>query len=167
MVVRASIRDSAQPFSFGNATPPLQTKLSAKSKFGVSHQIMALNLVKRRVKSSTDTSTCWKSTKSTFIPPLFRPVSSISSSEPKDPIHQSQEKSVQNLNPKNNSASSGHGTRSDEKSQKPKTIKELDDELRMKMAGLAGDGGEAGVEYEDGEPTPMKRSVRNNLFRVI
>ncbi|KAI0398040.1 hypothetical protein F5Y17DRAFT_454619 [Xylariaceae sp. FL0594] len=41
---------------------------------------------------------------------------------------------------------------------------ELDEELRQRMSGLAGDGGEAGVEYEDGKPVAMKRSVKNNMF---
>lgn len=44
---------------------------------------------------------------------------------------------------------------------------ELDEELRMKMEGQAGDGGEAGVELEDGKPAAMKRGVRNNMFRLI
>ncbi len=35
---------------------------------------------------------------------------------------------------------------------------ELDAEMRAKMEGLAGDGGEAGVDYEDGKPAAMKRS---------
>lgn len=48
-----------------------------------------------------------------------------------------------------------------------KTMAELDEELRNKMSGLAGDGGEAGVEYEDGQPVAMKRSVKNNMFRYI
>ncbi|EKG19493.1 hypothetical protein MPH_03357 [Macrophomina phaseolina MS6] len=48
-----------------------------------------------------------------------------------------------------------------------KTQKELDDELKAKMAGISGDGGEAGIEYENGEPVAMKRSVRNNMFRYI
>lgn len=48
-----------------------------------------------------------------------------------------------------------------------KTQLELDKELELKMQGLAGDGGEAGVELEDGQPTAMKRSVRNNMFRYI
>lgn len=30
-----------------------------------------------------------------------------------------------------------------------------------------GDGGVAGVEYEDGKPVSMKRSVKNNMFRYI
>lgn len=42
-----------------------------------------------------------------------------------------------------------------------------DEELRQKMSGMAGDGGEAGVEYEDGQPVAMRRSVRNNMFRYI
>ncbi|KAK8128100.1 hypothetical protein PG984_009208 [Apiospora sp. TS-2023a] len=48
-----------------------------------------------------------------------------------------------------------------------KTIAELDDEMMKKMSGIAGDGGSAGVEYEDGQPVAMKRSVKNNMFRYI
>lgn len=48
-----------------------------------------------------------------------------------------------------------------------KTLAEIDAELALKMAELAGDGGMAGVEFEDGQPTSMKRSVRNNMFRYI
>ncbi|KAJ1325668.1 hypothetical protein MN608_08862 [Microdochium nivale] len=48
-----------------------------------------------------------------------------------------------------------------------KSVAELDEELRMKMSGMAGDGGEAGVEYEDGKPVAMKRSVKENMFRYI
>lgn len=50
---------------------------------------------------------------------------------------------------------------------KKKTQAELDEELRLKMSGLAGDGGDSGVEYEDGQPASMKRSVKNNMFRYI
>ncbi|KAK4460725.1 hypothetical protein QBC42DRAFT_228846 [Cladorrhinum samala] len=48
-----------------------------------------------------------------------------------------------------------------------KTQKEIDEELKQKMEGISGDGGASGVEYEDGQPTAMKRSVRNNMFRYI
>lgn len=44
---------------------------------------------------------------------------------------------------------------------------ELDEELRLKMEGRSGEGGEAGMELEDGKPTTMKRSVRENMFRLI
>lgn len=50
---------------------------------------------------------------------------------------------------------------------KRKTQAQLDEELRQKMMGIAGDGGESGVEYEDGVPVAMKRSVKNNMFRYI
>ncbi|KAI2471607.1 hypothetical protein F4781DRAFT_429296 [Annulohypoxylon bovei var. microspora] len=53
------------------------------------------------------------------------------------------------------------------KQEKKKTIAELDAELQRKMSGLSGDGGEAGVEYENGHPVAMKRSVRDNMFRYI
>ncbi|KAI0159140.1 hypothetical protein BJ166DRAFT_529465 [Pestalotiopsis sp. NC0098] len=52
-------------------------------------------------------------------------------------------------------------------SPKRKTMAELDEEMRLKMSGLSGDGGEAGIEYEDGQPVAMKRSVKNNMFRYI
>lgn len=38
-----------------------------------------------------------------------------------------------------------------------KTQAQLDEELKLKLSALAGDGGEAGVEYEDGKPVAMKR----------
>ncbi|QDS74178.1 hypothetical protein FKW77_001915 [Venturia effusa] len=58
-------------------------------------------------------------------------------------------------------------TSSVEPRAKPKTQAELDRELELKMAGLAGDGGEAGLELEDGKAVSMKRSVRENMFRYI
>ena len=48
-----------------------------------------------------------------------------------------------------------------------KTAAQADEELRRAMAGLSGDGGDAGIEYENGEPVAMKRSVKNNMFRYI
>ncbi|KAL8700196.1 MAG: hypothetical protein Q9224_001076 [Gallowayella concinna] len=59
---------------------------------------------------------------------------------------------------------------SPEEKQSPKhkkTMAELDEELRMKMEGRSGEGGEAGLELEDGKPTAMKRGVKNNMFRLI
>jgi hypothetical protein len=48
-----------------------------------------------------------------------------------------------------------------------KSQAKLDRELRAKMATISGEGGEAGVEYEDDKPVAMKRSVKNNMFRLI
>lgn len=50
---------------------------------------------------------------------------------------------------------------------RPKTMAELDQEMRSAMEGLAGDGGEAGLELEDGKAVSMKRGVRENMFRYI
>jgi hypothetical protein len=50
---------------------------------------------------------------------------------------------------------------------KSKTMAELDQEMRSAMEGLAGDGGEAGVELEGGKAVAMKRGVRENMFRYI
>jgi hypothetical protein len=44
---------------------------------------------------------------------------------------------------------------------------QLDKEMQEKMAGIAGDGGDAGLELEDGRPVSMKRGVRENMFRYI
>jgi hypothetical protein len=51
--------------------------------------------------------------------------------------------------------------------QKKKTMAEADEEMRKAMEGLAGDGGESGVELEDGKAVAMKRGVRENMFRYI
>lgn len=56
---------------------------------------------------------------------------------------------------------------SEELKPKKKTQAELDAELMEKLQGLDSEGGAAGVEYEDGKPASMKRSVRNNMFRYI
>jgi hypothetical protein len=50
---------------------------------------------------------------------------------------------------------------------KVKTQAELDAEFQLKMQEHSGDGGASGVEYEDGQPVSMKRSVKNNMFRYI
>ena len=51
--------------------------------------------------------------------------------------------------------------------KKKKTQAELDEELRQKLEGIAGDGGEAGMELENGQPVSMKRGVKTNMFRYI
>ncbi|KAK4543525.1 hypothetical protein LTR36_005420 [Oleoguttula mirabilis] len=48
-----------------------------------------------------------------------------------------------------------------------KTQAQLDQELQEKMAGIAGDGGDAGLELEDGKAVSMKRGVKSNMFRYI
>jgi hypothetical protein len=48
-----------------------------------------------------------------------------------------------------------------------KTMAELDQELMQKLEMMSGEGGEAGLELENGKPVAMKRSVRENMFRVI
>ncbi|KAL4968434.1 uncharacterized protein BDV14DRAFT_197213 [Aspergillus stella-maris] len=48
-----------------------------------------------------------------------------------------------------------------------KTVAQEDEELRRRLEERSGEGGAAGLEYEDGKPQTMKRSVRNNMFRYI
>ncbi|KAI0097560.1 hypothetical protein GGR51DRAFT_466574 [Nemania sp. FL0031] len=78
----------------------------------------------------------------------------------------------QNANSSNHNSHNINSTANDkvnnvDSKSKEKTVAQLDEELRKKMSGLAGEGGEAGVEYEDGKPVAMKRGVRNNMFRYI
>ena len=63
--------------------------------------------------------------------------------------------------------SSSDEPRTPKEAKQTKSATELDEELRQKMEDMAGDGGAAGVEFEDGQPVAMKRSVRNNMFRYI
>ncbi|KAI1159947.1 hypothetical protein F5B18DRAFT_655156 [Nemania serpens] len=70
-----------------------------------------------------------------------------------------------NNNNNNNSLDYNHIEKGHNGSEK--TTAQRDEELRQKMSGIAGDGGEAGVEYEDGQPVAMRRSVKNNMFRYI
>ena len=55
----------------------------------------------------------------------------------------------------------------EEAKPKKKTQAELDAEVMAKLQGHDSEGGAAGIEYEDGKPSSMKRSVRNNMFRYI
>ena len=48
-----------------------------------------------------------------------------------------------------------------------KSVAQADEELREKLEQMSGEGGASGIEYEDGRPNTMKRSVRNNMFRYI
>lgn len=57
--------------------------------------------------------------------------------------------------------------RKDDGKNRAKTVGEMDDELRLKLEGISGEGGEAGLELEDGKPVAMKRGVRENMFRLI
>ena len=48
-----------------------------------------------------------------------------------------------------------------------KSVAQLDAELKAKLEGISGEGGEAGLEFEDGKPVAMGRGTRENMFRVI
>ena len=50
-------------------------------------------------------------------------------------------------------------------SKRKKTQAELDEELRQKLEGIAGDGGEAGMELENGQPVSMKRTICLGIYK--
>ncbi|KAJ5123236.1 hypothetical protein N7448_009333 [Penicillium atrosanguineum] len=52
-------------------------------------------------------------------------------------------------------------------SKNNRTVAQSDAELRERLEKMSGEGGAAGIEYEDGQPSAMKRGVRNNMFRLI
>jgi hypothetical protein len=68
---------------------------------------------------------------------------------------------------KNPKTPADNGKKSTNTEKPKKTMAELDEEMKRAMEGLAGDGGESGVELEDGKPVAMKRGVRENMFRYI
>lgn len=74
--------------------------------------------------------------------------------------------SAQETKPNSNDQSSKGANQPPEKAKK-KTIAELDEELKLKMEGMSGGGGSAGVEYENGKAEGLKRGVKDNMFRVI
>lgn len=92
------------------------------------------------------------------IPRLSRSIATSSSEPPEEPSQDDKtlEKSAQAVQ---SMPTSTH---------KPaKSIAEQDAEMMRKLAGISGEGGEAGIEYEDGKPVAMKRGVKNNMFRLI
>ncbi|EGY16972.1 hypothetical protein VD0002_g7575 [Verticillium dahliae] len=72
-----------------------------------------------------------------------------------------------NAEPSSTHASSTHASSTPAPKAQRKTMAELDAELRLKMEGISGEGGAAGVEYEDGKAEGLKRGVKSNMFRVI
>ncbi|RMJ20856.1 hypothetical protein PHISP_08273, partial [Aspergillus sp. HF37] len=58
-------------------------------------------------------------------------------------------------------------TQTQTQKQTRKSVTQTDSELRERLEQMSGEGGAAGIEYEDGQPNTMKRSVRNNMFRYI
>ncbi|GAB1214771.1 hypothetical protein ATERTT37_003940 [Aspergillus terreus] len=79
-----------------------------------------------------------------------------------------QQRSVPNTSPKKDPEQKPDA-QSDQtqKSKQSKTVAQADEELREKLEQMSGGGGASGIEYEDGKPSTMKRSVRNNMFRYI
>lgn len=51
--------------------------------------------------------------------------------------------------------------------QKRKTVAERDAELQARLEDMSGDGGVAGIEYENGTAEGLKKEVKRNMFRVI
>ena len=106
---------------------------------------------------------------SLFSPSTVRGVSSAAHNDEGDTTLTTQSQKSANgqttgSQPQNNEK---HAETPKTQKKKEKSSLELDEELRQKMSGIAGDGGESGVEYEDGKPVAMKRGVRENMFRYI
>ncbi|KAI8956513.1 hypothetical protein F5Y11DRAFT_353619 [Daldinia sp. FL1419] len=96
---------------------------------------------------------------STFPPSRFFTISQRFASSQSQSQKQDQNQQSISVDQKSAAATKTQG--------KKKTMAELDAELQRKMSGISGDGGEAGIEYEDGKPVAMKRGVRDNMFRYI
>ncbi|KAI1812820.1 hypothetical protein GGS20DRAFT_515177 [Poronia punctata] len=97
---------------------------------------------------------------------LIRPISLSSQSQSQSKKTDDVTASKPTTSTKESTATTQTSTTTTKEDHK-KSMAELDDDLMKKMSGISGDGGEAGVEYEDGKPVAMKRGVRNNMFRYI
>jgi len=54
-----------------------------------------------------------------------------------------------------------------EKIAPAKTVAEQDAELKSRLEAMSGEGGAAGVEYENGTAEGLKKEVKRNMFRLI
>ncbi|KDQ57109.1 hypothetical protein JAAARDRAFT_35711 [Jaapia argillacea MUCL 33604] len=64
-------------------------------------------------------------------------------------------------------ASAGKISHHEKEKLTQQTLLERDEALKKTLEDMSGDGGEAGLELEGGEPVAMKRGVRSNMFRYI
>lgn len=62
-------------------------------------------------------------------------------------------------------ASDEHGRRADKQKVSSATL--TDAEIQRRLEEISGEGGAAGIEFEDGKPATVKQSVRDNFFRYI
>jgi hypothetical protein len=77
---------------------------------------------------------------------------------------------LQSKEDKESSVTSGDNQEPHSSTRNPEdriSVAQADDKLREKLESLSGEGGVAGIEYENGKPVAMKRSVRENMFRLI
>ncbi|KAI3400646.1 hypothetical protein diail_2358 [Diaporthe ilicicola] len=100
----------------------------------------------------------------------FHHTNAASSSSAKG--NSSEQSNVQQAQPAAQDSDTSGSASSDKKAEssgaaRKKTIAELDAELRLKLEGMSGDGGSAGIEYENGKAEGLKRGVKSNMFRVI
>ncbi|MCJ1235755.1 hypothetical protein MMC14_003726 [Varicellaria rhodocarpa] len=92
--------------------------------------------------------------------------SSSSSNKSTSPSPNTQNPAVLESQQQKNDVGDGVAKSTDAKVER-KTMAERDEELRLKLEGISGEGGAAGLELEDGKPVVMKRGVKNNMFRLI
>jgi uncharacterized protein (DUF4415 family) len=113
--------------------------------------MLALRQIPRRIPTFTLTSRHSQASSQRILPAcrLYSDTNSASSSAAKDEAQNSTVKPSEDPKPKK------------------KTQAELDAEVLAKLQGHDDEGGAAGIEYEDGKPAAMKRSVKNNMFRYI
>ncbi|KAJ5194956.1 uncharacterized protein N7498_008394 [Penicillium cinerascens] len=81
--------------------------------------------------------------------------------------HKSSNSEQKPENPQNESKPNSQNKSPTPNDTNTKSVSEADAELRERLEKMSGEGGSAGIEYEDGKPNAMKRSVRNNMFRLI
>ncbi|KAJ5098209.1 hypothetical protein N7532_005210 [Penicillium argentinense] len=116
-------------------------------------------LLRPSLRVTAATRTHFKQKHSKITPPL---ASAYSSASKDSQVPKNSEKSKTEPN-----EPSPKSTTKSPEQNKAKSVAQADAELRERLEKMSGEGGAAGIEYEDGKPNAMKRGVRNNIFRLI
>ncbi|KAH6677366.1 hypothetical protein B0J14DRAFT_340927 [Halenospora varia] len=120
-------------------------------------------ITRSRKRSGAEIATRWSGNRG--IGGIAR--SDKSSSKPQSSYSISSQDGISGLNETEGKDVKSYTSDEVKKETKKMTIAQQDEELRLKLEGMSGGGGGAGIEYEGGKAVGLKRGVRENMFRVI
>ncbi|KAI9759883.1 MAG: hypothetical protein M4579_002008 [Chaenotheca gracillima] len=99
--------------------------------------------------------------------PSYSSFNSPASDSPANPTNSNRQDTPASAAESKSDTSQKEGQKEGQKDKQTKSVSQTDEEVRQKLEAMSGEGGEAGLELENGKPVAMKRSVRENMFRLI